>query len=267
MKTFFYIENSNYDKERGSREPLHINNAGYYFDIEKDILTVRKNGRKDYLLLYVSEGEMRVNGSRLEAGDAYILLPDEPQEYSHKAMKRSRYYWIHFIGNEIGDLLSKYDMQNGVLQNNSRKSEKDNLIGMLMQEMKTCGEAPSDYAMSLLFSFLTLLGMKKSNFPFSRALSELRKTNGAEIAKIAEDYHMSVPHFIRSFKEHYKITPKDYRQNHRILQAMNLLESSNLTIKIISEQCGFHDQFYFSRLFKKRTSLNPSEYRWSKRKI
>lgn len=266
MKTYFYRQNSDYDKEAGNKKPLHINNAGYYFDIPKDITVSRRNGRKDFLLLYVSEGKMIVNKETLQSGDTYIFTPEAPQEYTYKALGKSKYYWIHFIGSEAFNLLSRYDIQNGIIKSNRSKEEKDTLFNIFMQEMKNCIEVPSDYATFIFASFLSLLGTQQKRRPFARAISELKKPDGASIAEIANWYNMSVEHFIRSFKEEYDTTPKDYRQNYRILQAMNLLESTNLSIEIIAQQCGVDDQFYFSRLFKKRSGMSPSKYRKEKQK-
>jgi len=40
-----------------------------------------------------------------------------------------------------------------------------------------------------------------------------------------------------------------------------LLDTTTLSIKLISEQLGFSDQFYFSRAFRKLHNHSPSEHR------
>lgn len=45
------------------------------------------------------------------------------------------------------------------------------------------------------------------------------------------------------------------------MRAKELLISSNLTIKEISYELGFQSIFYFSRIFKEKTGMNPSELR------
>ena len=44
-------------------------------------------------------------------------------------------------------------------------------------------------------------------------------------------------------------------------EAKNLLLYTDKSIAKISEKLGFCDQFYFSRLFKKRFGLSPLQYR------
>lgn len=48
----------------------------------------------------------------------------------------------------------------------------------------------------------------------------------------------------------------------RMEYAKKIMETSNrqLKIKDISEQCGFHDQFQFSKVFRAYTGISPSDY-------
>jgi len=47
----------------------------------------------------------------------------------------------------------------------------------------------------------------------------------------------------------------------RIESAKSLLISSHLSVSQISEQVGYPDPLYFSRVFKKSTGMSPKEYR------
>lgn len=46
-----------------------------------------------------------------------------------------------------------------------------------------------------------------------------------------------------------------------MLQVKRLLVNTELTVKEISAQLGYKDQFYFVRFFKIRTGKSPIEYR------
>lgn len=65
----------------------------------------------------------------------------------------------------------------------------------------------------------------------------------------------------KRFTEQFDMSPIQYIQNQRLNLAETLLNNENLSIKEISEECGYASQFYFSRAFKKRTGYPPSEYR------
>ena len=53
----------------------------------------------------------------------------------------------------------------------------------------------------------------------------------------------------------------DYLNHFRIEQAKELLCQTELSIKNISIDVGFSDEFYFSRLFKKSVGVSPQHYR------
>ena len=47
----------------------------------------------------------------------------------------------------------------------------------------------------------------------------------------------------------------------RIDAACQLLKTTTLSLKDISEKCGYANQYYFSTTFKKKKSKTPSAYR------
>ena len=187
MKTFYFRRDGNYDKEYGNKSWLYINNFGYYSNISKDITTDRPIPRQDYHILYVSHGEVRINGATLKSGDAYLLLPGEPHTYIYKEIENSRYYWMHFTGNKAGEVLSSCEISRGINKSNDRKSEKDAILAMLTEELIGCAEEASEYAVSLLFSFFSLFksgGAKKRLY--AEAVKELESSG--EVDKSANVY-------------------------------------------------------------------------------
>lgn len=59
------------------------------------------------------------------------------------------------------------------------------------------------------------------------------------------------------------ISPLQFLINKRIECAVQLLSTrkdNNLNIREISEKCGFTDQLYFSRIFKKIVKISPRDY-------
>ena len=81
------------------------------------------------------------------------------------------------------------------------------------------------------------------------------------VAKLAELSYYSERHFMRIFKNTYDCSPIEYIINLRINRACALLKGLNLTISETAEKCGFDDVNYFSRLFKKKIGVSPSEFR------
>jgi len=62
------------------------------------------------------------------------------------------------------------------------------------------------------------------------------------------------------FKEDYGITISGYINKLKIRAAKSLIREEDLSVTEISERLGFSSIHYFCRLFKKHTSLSPTEY-------
>ena len=79
---------------------------------------------------------------------------------------------------------------------------------------------------------------------------------------LAEHFEYNGNYLRRNFKKCYGLTPMQYVAFVRLSQAKNLLQfAKSYSVGEISSQCGFSDQLYFSRFFKKHTGLSPTEYR------
>jgi AraC-like DNA-binding protein len=81
------------------------------------------------------------------------------------------------------------------------------------------------------------------------------------IAQLAGMANMSVSNFFRHFKAATGTSPIDWLKRERINQAKRRLLETDDSIAKIAEETGYYDQFYFSRDFKRVTSIAPSEYR------
>lgn len=79
--------------------------------------------------------------------------------------------------------------------------------------------------------------------------------------EIAEAVGVSEDYLTRTFNRELGISPWDYINRYRILQAKNLLKASNQSIGAIAHQTGFKDQTYFSRVFRKMTGQSPQAFR------
>lgn len=89
--------------------------------------------------------------------------------------------------------------------------------------------------------------------------------NELSLKSIADAIHVNPSHLSRKFKSDTNITLIDYINKKRVEEAKLYLERGNVSFTEIALMVGFNDLNYFGRVFKKITSLTPSEYVKSKK--
>lgn len=77
---------------------------------------------------------------------------------------------------------------------------------------------------------------------------------------LSERYHRNFDYLNRRFKDATGQTILAYVNGLRIERAKQLLRDHYYSITEIAEKTGFHDVYYFSRVFKKYTGTAPSRY-------
>jgi AraC-like DNA-binding protein len=75
-------------------------------------------------------------------------------------------------------------------------------------------------------------------------------------------FFYSKPTIMNAFKKTFGKTISEYLLETRLDHAIKLLSGTNSTIHQISQQCGFSDQNYFTKVFTKENCLTPSQYRF-----
>ena len=113
--------------------------------------------------------------------------------------------------------------------------------------------------------------------PFAR-LARARQVEDAVIARcqawIAEHYPEANPvtamqrlsglaerSFKRRFQQATGMPPLEYVHALRIEEAKQMLEAGTDPIEAIAQEVGYEDAAYFSRLFRRKVSLTPAQYR------
>jgi AraC-like DNA-binding protein len=84
-----------------------------------------------------------------------------------------------------------------------------------------------------------------------------------DLDRFLKRVQVSKKQFAARFKQEMGITPYQYWLSYKIAQAKLLLSSTDGSIKEIAYELGFQDEFYFSRLFKRKESLSPKAFRAS----
>jgi transcriptional regulator GlxA family with amidase domain len=113
--------------------------------------------------------------------------------------------------------------------------------------------------------------------PFAR-LAGSRQVDDGAIARcqqwIAQHYRERAPvaamagvsglperSFKRRFRQATGMTPMEYVHTMRIEEAKQMLEAGSEPIEAIANDVGYEDAGFFSRLFRRKVSLTPNDYR------
>lgn len=100
-----------------------------------------------------------------------------------------------------------------------------------------------------------------------KAIDFMHNNIGGKLSQgsVCSAINMSSSYLSKSFKEIMGVTFANYLQDVNIQYASSLLQTTNQPVYLIAEKCGFQDEKYFSRLFKIKMGMLPSQYRQSKR--
>ncbi len=82
-----------------------------------------------------------------------------------------------------------------------------------------------------------------------------------EVPSLAANVALSSSHFFSVFKRFTGSSPIDYFIRLRMERACRLLRDGPLPVKEVAAAVGYHDPFYFSRVFKSVLRVPPTEYR------
>ncbi|GIP15613.1 hypothetical protein J40TS1_12550 [Paenibacillus montaniterrae] len=82
-----------------------------------------------------------------------------------------------------------------------------------------------------------------------------------KITKLAQQSGFSPVYLRRCFSARYGCSPKEYLENLRNEHALLRLKHTGDPISQIAIDCGHSDVYQFSKMFKKRNGISPTEYR------
>ena len=238
----------------------------------------RPKGRKDYQLIYIVSGQALhyLNGEwkAVEAGQAVLYLPGDIQYYTYAANSPLTLRWIHFTGSGVKEILEQTGLSSAApVLNVGENREIVSLFDRILQETQLMPPCHEPLSQALLYELLSMMGRQidilrdVSGYQARQKIMQAAEYMHAHLnqPQSLEDYArqcgMSKYHFAHLFRAAMGHSPHAYLIALRMEHARLLLETTEMPIGHIAQECGYENPLYFSRLFSQRFSVSPQEFR------
>ena len=152
-------------------------------------------------------------------------------------------------------------------------SNVEYLISLIVTEFSMCEEHKDMLLSSLLKSAITAV-VRESLFSQSTKKNKAQKIVSDVISyinmnyerpvsneDIAENFHFNEAYLNRVFRKNTGRSMHEFLVNCRITAAKEMLCSQGFSVGEIAEKCGFSSVYHFTKIFKQKTGVTPSEYR------
>lgn len=249
---------------------MQINSCGVGQSAGNRMLTLRKNGRLDYHLVYVQTGAVTVRHgdteTHLESGGFFLYFPQEAQWYF--AESGTQTLWIHFDGTAVLEVLRAAGVSSGAHQAPPSLRTEELFIDIMTENQLACDSyrsGASGYLVALLHHLGNIVNghgrMPDARLRVCLAHLSTHYTENTSCNDLARMAHMSRSRFLHLFREGVGVSPLAYRTALRMQNAKFLLLSSDLSVAEIGRTVGYDDALYFSRVFRKEIGKSPESYR------
>lgn len=254
-----------------SDQYIKINSCGFQ-NMKNGCRIIRENGRQDYHILLLNAGGCRAfydgESYELEKGNFVIYEPFGKQEYILDGESSS--LWCHFTGSAVKEILSSCNLKGGVYLKKTSKAVFDSFAEMIQRfNEPTMEKLANASLMELIYGLEKDVENDRGNEKTKLMLPVLTYINinyqkELSVKELSEKSGYSQSRFSHLFSEITGTTPIKYQNDIRLKTASEMLLSTNETITEIALSCGFSDPLYFSRLFKRKYNVSPTEYRGKK---
>lgn len=153
---------------------------------------------------------------------------------------------------------------------------EDPRVYSLFQKLLKCQNLQTQsnryFAMAVLYELMGIFWLRAEQESVSRDpagrirlahayLLEHFREPGLQASELAGMSGVGTKHFRTLFKKYYGTTPTQYIIDLRLRAASELLAEGVCSVREVSEMTGFTDVYYFSKLFRKRFSIPPGQFK------
>lgn len=232
---------------------------------------VRPLGLEHFLLMQCVSGEgvIDINGESLKVNpnDVFIWEPNKAQSYLNIGDEGWCVNWLGFSCEEL-----PFCLNNGFIKVDyfpkSVGRVRLNTIKQLLEEETLSSYIRASGEVYLLLCELAIYIngsiSKDDSFDLGFIIEFMKQNLHKQISlkELSQMFNISQSYICKLFNKQYQITPIQYLIELKLNRAKILLVTNpDLKVYKVAEMCGYEDQVYFSRVFKKYIGQTPSEYR------
>lgn len=242
-----------------------------------------KRNFNDNVLIIVQKGQLHINtnGKAYSVKEnQYVLLKAGEEHFGFKkSVGELSYFWIHFSTVSMEDYTSFNKDCTKALQNKYIFAEYgtllySNRINLLFHQLMDFSMDKSFYNKSILDYLCSVILLEVSNQfltgqtistkinPITYEICNWIKRNynhQFSVEELSEINGYKSEYLSKLFKKNMKVSILQYTNQLRIDAAKQLLPS--FSIKETAYSCGFEDEKYFMKVFKKLVGITPTEYK------
>lgn len=225
--------------------------------------------RNQYLIHFVFSGKGYFNGNQVSAGQGFFITPGMDEQYYPDTLDPWSFVWIISKDPKMKEIFELFNADSNNIFNYNYVYKID-----LMHTFIQTNHAKSYTAyemLEILLSIITLHQKQQSkNIIASNAdiyVESAKKyinsniSNAITVSDVTDFLGISQPYLYKIFMKKTKKSPKEYILSEKLSYAQSLLEDTNISIAYIANSVGFQDALVFSKFFRSKTGVSPSNYR------
>ncbi len=240
----------------------------------------RPGGMKGFILNLTVKGQGKVfdgdDTFYCNPGDLLLFPPKARHLYARSSNSDCWYHrWVYFRPRAYwADWLEWHNKTREVgrlsLPNNTLLLEFDRMFANIEQTQKSGRRFGEELGMNLLERLLLRAMEEDPQSPQKimdpRVIEACQFITGnlageLRIDEVARHVCLSPSRLAHLFREQVGINILRWREDQRVIRAKLLLQTTQESIATIGRVVGYDDQLYFSRVFRKRVGVSPSDFR------
>jgi len=277
-----HVKNAKYfyfDNPRKRNKNLAILCGGYE-QCESDF-EISRTTFPFFAIIYTISGKgiftLHSKSYPLHTGIISAFSPNVSYKYTADTQNPMEQIFIIFTGTLAKTLLKTSTLANNSVVTVSNPQAVMTILKQILEngfsQNKYAQEICSNYLISILLELANTKNnsnIDKASFCSFQKCKHYLEDNFANInssSQLAKQCCLDIRYIARLFRKYENKRPYEYLIQLKMNKAANLLIATKLNINQVARMTGIEDSYHFSRIFKKRFGISPTEYRLNIKKV